>query len=194
MAEVLLLNSDYSPIRVVSWERAITMLLSEKVSLVAQYADRVIRSPSTTLPWPAVVMLKAYSKMQNRVRFNRANVMARDLFRCQYCGLAPKTREGRPQPGALTLDHVVPRAQSRDGTVVIQGRRFPLTGWENVVACCKDCNRKKAARTPEQAGMRLLAVPRRPSPWDAVRLAFGRAVIPNEWSDFLPGDDVVLRR
>ena len=133
--------------------------------------------------------------MQGRLRFNRANILARDGYRCQYCGLAPRSRDGRPIPSALTLDHVVPRAQSREGVVVLPwtGRRVAVSCWENVVASCRDCNRRKAARTPDEARMRLLVVPRRPGPWDALRIAFGRAVIPNEWREFLPTEMHVER-
>ena len=35
--------------------------------------------------------------------------------------------------------------------------------WENVVAACFHCNSRKGGRTPQQAGMPLLAVPYRPS-------------------------------
>lgn len=188
MSDALLLNADYAPVRILPWERAVCLLLSEKVLLVAAYADRAIRSPTLTLPWPAVVQLKGYVGGQGRVRFNRSNVLARDAYTCQYCGWQPRARDGRPITGALTLDHVVPRAQARDGVVVLpwNGRRVAVTGWENVVASCRDCNRRKAARTPDQAGMRLLASPKRPGPWDAVRIAFARTRIPEEWQEFLP--------
>lgn len=51
----------------------------------------------------------------------------------------------------LTRDHVIPI--SKGG----------LDTWENVVTACFHCNSLKANRTPQQAGMRLLAVPYRPS-------------------------------
>src|SRR5210317_755728 len=71
----------------------------------------------------------------------------RDDHRCLYCG--------RQHPrGELTRDHV--RPTSRGGT----------DRWENVVAACKRCNWQKDNRTPEEAGMPLLAVPFRPNPWE----------------------------
>lgn len=54
------------------------------------------------------------------------------------------------EPEDLTFDHVIPVAQG--------GRR----GWENIVTACEPCNRKKAARTPAEAGLTLLRPPRRP--------------------------------
>ncbi|KFN51080.1 hypothetical protein P873_04050 [Arenimonas composti TR7-09 = DSM 18010] len=71
-------------------------------------------------------------------------LFARDGNLCMYCG-----HEFRRQ--ALTRDHVVP--VSRGGRDI----------WENVVAACCACNSRKGGRTPQQAGMPLLAVPYRPS-------------------------------
>ena len=80
----------------------------------------------------------------SHVPFSRANIYARDEHKCQYCG------DGYPT-GELTFDHVVPVAHG--------GRK----DWENIVTCCITCNRRKGGRTPEQAGMRLMRPPKRPS-------------------------------
>ena len=73
-----------------------------------------------------------------------ATLFARDHHLCLYCGNDyPRT--------ALTRDHVHPA--SRGG----------LDVWENVVTACFHCNSRKGNRTPQQAGMPLLAVPYRPS-------------------------------
>ena len=71
-------------------------------------------------------------------------LFARDAHLCLYCG----SEFGRH---TLTRDHVVPI--SRGGHDV----------WENVVTACFHCNSHKGGRTPQQAGMPLLAVPYRPS-------------------------------
>ena len=71
-------------------------------------------------------------------------LFARDANLCMYCG------DEFPRH-ALTRDHVVP--VSRGGRDV----------WENVVCACHACNSHKGGRTPQQAGMPLLAVPYRPS-------------------------------
>ncbi|MBA2238630.1 MAG: HNH endonuclease [Lysobacter sp.] len=73
-----------------------------------------------------------------------AALFARDSHLCLYCGRDCH----RPQ---LTRDHVLP--VSKGGRDV----------WENVVAACFQCNSRKGNRTPQQAGMPLLAVPYRPS-------------------------------
>ena len=73
-----------------------------------------------------------------------ASLFARDAHLCLYCG-------ERPARQHLTRDHVLP--VSKGGKDV----------WENVVAACFRCNSRKSNRTPQQAGMPLLAVPYRPS-------------------------------
>ena len=73
---------------------------------------------------------------------NRA-LFRRDRNLCLYCG-------ERFPVSALTRDHVVPRSRGGADT------------WENVVSACGPCNRRKGARTPEEARMPLLAVPYAP--------------------------------
>jgi hypothetical protein len=73
-----------------------------------------------------------------------AALFARDQHMCLYCG----KHFGR---GTLTRDHVMPLSRG--------GRDL----WENVVSACFHCNSRKGGRTPQQAGMPLLAVPYRPS-------------------------------
>ena len=71
-------------------------------------------------------------------------LFARDANLCMYCG------DEFPRH-ALTRDHVLP--VSKGGRDV----------WENVVCACCASNSRKGSRTPQQAGMPLLAVPYRPS-------------------------------
>ena len=71
-------------------------------------------------------------------------LFARDQHLCLYCG-----REFHRS--TLTRDHVQPVSKG--------GRDI----WENVVSACFHCNSRKGNRTPQQAGMPLLAVPYRPS-------------------------------
>ena len=71
-------------------------------------------------------------------------LFARDGSLCMYCG----KEYGRH---SLTRDHVMPISKGGRDT------------WENVVCACFHCNSRKGGRTPQQAGMPLLAVPFRPS-------------------------------
>lgn len=142
-AQTLLLSPWYSPHKVISWQTAVCMLFLGKVEVVDEY-DEVLRAPSLTMKVPAVVRLKkAIGNMKRGVKFSKINVLTRDGFRCQYCGVKGKLE-------ALNYDHVVPRSQG--------GK----TVWENIVTSCYDCNTKKSNRTPEQAGMTLLSKPHKP--------------------------------
>jgi hypothetical protein len=75
---------------------------------------------------------------------NNQTLFARDAHLCLYCGQRMPTR-------GLSRDHILPLSMG--------GR----DNWNNVVSACKRCNNRKAGRTPEQAGMELLAVPFTPT-------------------------------
>ncbi|MDH5649550.1 MAG: HNH endonuclease [Gammaproteobacteria bacterium] len=75
---------------------------------------------------------------------NNHALFARDAYLCMYCGTRHLSRE-------LSRDHVKPLSQGG------------VDNWNNVVTACKRCNNHKAGRTPEQAGMELLAVPFSPT-------------------------------
>lgn len=142
----LVLNAGYEPMQLVSWQRALCLVLSQKAEVIARY-DAVVRSVSAEVQLPSVVRLVRYVQVVSRlglVRCTRKNVLLRDHYQCQYCGV-------KCRPGAITIDHVVPR--SRGGK----------TTWTNVVAACHTCNRRKGSRSVEAAGLVLLKVPRRPS-------------------------------
>ncbi|MCB9696992.1 MAG: HNH endonuclease [Alphaproteobacteria bacterium] len=187
VSSVLVLDADWTPLRVVTWQRAVVLLLEEKVSMVETYADRAIRSASAVFPRPAVVVLRRYHGMRGRVRFNRQNVLARDGYACQYCGVRPVRPSGRPDLSELTLDHVVPRSRSAKGKVrTADGQVVGVTSWSNVVACCVPCNSKKAARTPEEAKMPLRVRPRVPTGFDRLWMAVRTVEVPEEWRDWLP--------
>lgn len=144
MTEVLVLNASYEPLRIVPVRRAMRLLLQHKAELV-EAAEHAWRAQVLVLDVPLVVRLIRYVALPHarRVPCSRRAVLARDGETCQYCGAQP----GR---SALTIDHVVPRAQGGQTT------------WENVVTACANCNHNKANRTPHQAGMTLARQPRSP--------------------------------
>lgn len=167
-ARTLVLTPWYLPYRVVGWQDAITMMYLEKVDLVVPYTEE-IKSPSTSLPLPAVIrMKKKVSANRYRIRFSRLNVFMRDGFRCMYCGKSCTMSE-------LTFDHVVPRSQGG------------ATKWENILSSCSVCNSKKGNRTPLQAGMQPIRAPYKPKslPMRPPRIDLGK--IPDEWRDFCTG-------
>jgi 5-methylcytosine-specific restriction endonuclease McrA len=168
MEQTLLLNATYEPLKVVHWKKAVTLWCQGKVEVISVY-DREIRAVSVSFKLPSVIRLLRYIRIKRRfdyVPFSRANIYARDRHRCQYCG------DGYAI-GELTFDHVIPVAQG--------GRK----DWENIVTCCINCNRKKGGRTPEEAGMRLVALPRRPESVPAVRITIGVRNAPESWRDYL---------
>ena len=168
MEQTLLLNATYEPLKVVHWQKAITLWCQGKVEVIAVH-DREIRAVSVSFKLPSVIRLLRFVKIKRRfdyVPFSRANIYARDNNVCQYCSGAYTTAE-------LTFDHVVPVAQG--------GRK----DWENIVTCCVSCNRLKGGRTPGEAGMRLLKPPRRPDSAPAIRITVGLHNAPESWRDYL---------
>ncbi|MCS6913195.1 MAG: HNH endonuclease [Myxococcales bacterium] len=178
---VLVLNRHWQPIHVTSVRRAFSLLyvgaaraIGPDYSLfdfdswaslaVVEHERRVIRTVSRVIQIPYVIMLQLYDRIPRaQVRFSRLHIYARDGNRCQYCGV----QADRSQ---LNLDHVIPRSRG--------GR----TTWENVVCCCVPCNLRKAARTPQEAGMRLIRQPVRPR-WTPVFRP--RGALPEQWLPFL---------
>jgi len=186
---VLQLNADYTPNRVIRWERAIELLVTHKSVCLGVYPGRFVRSPNLSIEWPAVIALCRYSKARGKVGFSGRNVLARDSFTCQYCGISPRLSNGAPDRVDLTLDHVVPRAQAREGKVYLpwSRRTVLLSCWENAVTACRHCNLKKADRTPAQAGMLLRTLPRVPTHADVLRIHLSRYTqVPAEWEPWLP--------
>jgi len=162
----LLLNSWGMPHAVISWPDAITLAYQDKANVLEEY-DETVSSPSTTMFIPAVMQLKrSVSGHKKNVKFSRINVFTRDGWKCCYCG-------GRFSMKGLNYDHVVPRRQG--------GK----TVWENIVSCCYGCNGKKAGRTPEQAGMKLLRRPARPHSLPLHSVFIEGSKIPPAWEPFL---------
>ena len=166
MEWTLLLNSTYEPIKVVSWKKAIIMVMLGKVEVIEEY-ERIIRGVSFALRLPAVIRLHRFiRKRVPIVKFSRQNLYVRDRGKCQYCGNPFEQRE-------LTYDHVIPR--SRGGQ----------TEWTNVVTCCTACNLRKGGRTPEEAGMSLIRKPKVPIWIPLLTLGLGIEEPPEPWKDYL---------
>jgi len=163
----LLLDAVYAPISIIPWTRAITLLWLGKVEVIEEY-DRVVRSPSIAVRLPAVVRLvRRIVRGRRRVRLSRQNIYLRDGGKCQYCRHHVSLEE-------CTFDHVLPRV------------RGGKTTWTNVVLACGECNRKKGARTPEEAGLKLRKQPKMPSdiPYIVFKLRH-MSNVPTQWNDYL---------
>jgi 5-methylcytosine-specific restriction endonuclease McrA len=177
----LVLNRNWQPVNVATVSRALVLLWNESAHVVdpADYrlytwadwselrprdGEQFIQAVRLRLRVPEVIVLSAYDRLPSAaVSFSRRNVFKRDHWACQYCGEQPGSEE-------LTIDHVLPRSQGGTST------------WENCVLACIACNKRKADRTPKQAGMRLRKEPVRPA-WkpiyarDSVRI--------ESWSKFV---------
>lgn len=166
MMRTLVLNAGYEPVQLVSWQKALCLVISSKAEIVAAY-DHCVRTVSSAFPLPSVVRLTRYVRIVKRIswaRCTRRNVLLRDQYQCQYCGVECR-------PGTITIDHVVPRARG--------GR----TVWDNVVAACHTCNRRKGDRSLEHSGFKLRRNPRRPA-WREL-IEEGQKDAVTDWMPFL---------
>jgi 5-methylcytosine-specific restriction endonuclease McrA len=140
----LVLSTTMQPDKIMSWEKAVTLVVLQKVDVLETY-DVECRSPSISIQFPAVIRLRKHvRKHKDGVKFSRSNVLTRDGSRCCYCGL-------RMHPKHLTYDHVLPR--SRGGK----------TTWLNIVSACKPCNRRKGNKTPAEMRWSMHFKPYRPT-------------------------------
>src|SRR4026207_1466756 len=102
MEQALLLNASYEPLKVVHWQKAITLWCQGKVEVIAVH-DREIRSVSVSFRLPSLPRLLHFVRINRRfdpAPFSRPNISARDNHPCQYCRETYPTSE-------LTFDHVV---------------------------------------------------------------------------------------
>lgn len=139
----MILSQSYEAISICNVRKAIILLVLKKAELVEVKNGFEISSPSRRFPFPSIIKLNCSTPYKYRqVILTRKNIFRRDGHKCQYCGRSDL---------ALTIDHVIPKA--RGGS----------DGWENLVTACTRCNNKKGDRTPEEAEMKLLRKPFKPS-------------------------------
>ncbi|MGO4201088.1 HNH endonuclease [Rhodococcus sp. TAF43] len=144
---VRVLNATYEDFDLVPAARAVVTLAAELAVTLVEHAPRfLVRSQHIAIPLPRTIQLLEYVHTPPRpvvdddTRATFPAILARDHHRCAYCG-------GR---GANTVDHVYPRSRGGGDT------------YGNLVAACADCNGRKTDRTPEEADMPLLWIPRAP--------------------------------
>jgi 5-methylcytosine-specific restriction endonuclease McrA len=160
MKRALLLNSDYTPLHFLTDHDAITLFYKGRAEIISgmngkpSVWDETFSSPSTTIHVPATMrLIKRVNKKWKQPRFRKKVLFNRDGWKCQYCGT-------KLNGETSTIEHVMP--SSRGG---------PLS-WQNCVTACKPCNKRKANKTPEEAGMRLAQKPVTPLAihfWDAMK-------------------------
>ncbi|MGD0197654.1 MAG: HNH endonuclease [Solirubrobacteraceae bacterium] len=161
---MLVLNASFEPINVCTVRRAIVLALKEKAE-VLEIGEARLHAEHMAFARPYVIRLTSYVRVPrdaHRRKITRRAVFARDEWTCQYCGARNN----------LTVDHVIPR--SKGG----------LSSWDNIVASCAPCNRRKADRTPVQSGMHPARTPRQPHAEIFIRVS--SPTIPPAWRAYLP--------
>lgn len=173
MNDVLLLNNNYEPLNVCTVMRAVSLMMKGKAE-VLHNNGHTVRTGRAEFRAPSVVRLRYHIKRPlPQLRLSRHSVLARDSYTCQYCGLTGKD---------LTLDHVVPRRLGGKHT------------WDNVVACCRRCNLRKADKPLHQSNMKLARTPRRPKYVPYISLTnYLRAQRRDEWMQYLPIFEGLIR-
>jgi 5-methylcytosine-specific restriction endonuclease McrA len=187
---VLVLNKSWSPVGVISLQRAIGLLWATYVNdqpkalvvdpdsfatftwndwskLRPKEEEEVIKGARELFKVPEVIVLSKYDKLPtHKVTFSRRTIYKRDNYECQYCGATPGATD-------LTIDHVLPRSKGGKTT------------WENCVLSCLKCNAKKANLTLEDAyrkfGMKLLRKPSKPK----YQLFRNDGVMCRSWKKFI---------
>lgn len=175
MKKTLLLNNDFSPIclnplSVISWQESVKLILTEKASVVFNYPDEYVHSPSLTMNIPSAIALRDYVGAQNKVKYSRFNIYLRDEYKCQYCGLYAYEN----QKETLTLDHVIPKARGGKST------------FDNIVTACSSCNMEKA----HYMKMKPINKPYKPSYFQLVKKRKKFPIVLNDprWIDLLGWD------
>jgi 5-methylcytosine-specific restriction endonuclease McrA len=140
-APVLVLNASYEPINVCAARRALVLVL-KGVAMTEEENGHFLHAARIAMRVPSVIRLLEYRRIPHQSRaLSRKNILLRDRNTCQYCATVLPS-------GDLTLDHVIPRSRGGSST------------WENLVACCHLCNRRKGNQFPLEAGMKLMREPR----------------------------------
>lgn len=158
----LVLNAGFEPLGVVSFKRALILVLNQKATVLAGSGENQVHSAHTTLALPSVILLSRYVRVPTarKIPVTRKGVLRRDAWRCAYCA--------KP---ANTIDHVQPRSKGGTDT------------WDNLVACCFRCNNTKSDKTLGDLGWELRVTPKMPTgmQW----LVRGVERVEPEWDSFL---------
>lgn len=113
----------------------------EWITLPVRDFDMEIHSANMSIRAPRVIIQPNFAKMPVvKPRPTKDAIRKRDGGIDQYTGKEVSWKDGN-------IDHIIPRAQGGKNT------------FENMVWTHKDINTKKADRTPDQAGLKLIRKP-----------------------------------
>ncbi|AZZ90692.1 HNH endonuclease [Hahella sp. KA22] len=155
---ILRLDKTGQPMQWMSQEEAATLICNDRVLWSAGDNVIVLRGGTgrdgqrSTLEIPTIIASEGRDKhLMETPPLTNKYLFRRDDSTCMYCGLTFPYE-------LLSRDHIMP--VSRGGRDI----------WKNVVCACIRCNNFKRDRTPEEAGMPLLAVPFVPSRYEYLYL------------------------
>ena len=171
MVAVLLLNASYEPLAVIPRQRAVSLIMRDRVDAAAEELI-TIQGVATSLKIPTVIRLRRFVNVPQRgARWSRQGVFRRDGYQCIYCGIeAGEGQSGRFLTRSdFTLDHIMPRSRGGRNT------------WGNTACACPKCNQRKGDRTPYEAGMILRWEPKIPR----VDYLVASGEIPEAWKFYL---------
>lgn len=170
MHKALLIDRNYMALAIIPWQKVVKLLVKGKAEGIDSEKDITVKTGSGAFSIPSVIRLLVtipWRAHKSRLKFSRRNVMIRDEYKCQYCDIKLGKQGG-------TIDHVIPRA------------RGGQTTYTNCVASCKECNNKKADKTPEQVGLKLEIKPKRPG-FTTLYRHYLQDYSPKEWSYYIIG-------
>lgn len=156
MATVIKMNLDGTILGTMGMNEAISGIVTDKYTTVLANEDgKAFHSQSLNIPVPVVVMTNKYDHISSIIRdmhksskvdtpVSRRAILFRDRHVCCYCGSS----------NGYTIDHIIP--QSKGGT----------STWKNLVACCEECNSKKANHDLEKTGYTQLYQSRKPESYE----------------------------
>ena len=158
----LVLNAGYEPLAVVSFKRALILVLNNKATILAGAENQAVHSANREYTLPSVILLSRYVRIPGTrlIPVSRRGVLRRDGHRCAYCSRT-----------ANTIDHVQPKSRGGRDT------------WENLVACCLKCNNVKGDKTPAEMGWQLNFIPRMPQ--GTTWMVRGAERFEPEWNPYL---------
>jgi 5-methylcytosine-specific restriction endonuclease McrA len=115
------------------------------INLKIKKEDPTISSKHLTIKIPTVIITNNYSKIPFMTMSpNAKNIRIRDKSICQYTNK-------KLTPQNFSIDHVIPKCRGGRDT------------WENMVSCDIEINLMKGSRTPEEAGLKLIKKPTKPT-------------------------------
>jgi 5-methylcytosine-specific restriction endonuclease McrA len=173
-AHILRLNIAGNPVEWLTWQEATTLYARDLVTWTLGDTLRIVhggysrctgRQSEIQLHSIIACAGELHSLKPRKPALTNKVLFRRDQNLCMYCGKPFADRD-------LSCDHILPTSRG--------GRN----AWVNVVAACKRCNHFKQNRTPEEAGMELLALPFEPNPAEYLALVNSKRIRADQM-DFL---------